>query len=69
MSRNIDQEIADMQQELKDLEEAIAQQDAPLDPRTRAVAEAKIADTSGSDRGVRAQDTASASSGSLILFS
>jgi len=42
MSRNVDQEIADMRQELKDLEEAIARQDAPLGPRTRAIAEAKI---------------------------
>ena len=42
MSRNVDQEIADMLQELKDLEEAIARQDAPLGPRTRAIAEAKI---------------------------
>ena len=43
MSRNIDQEIADMHQELKDLEGAIARQDPPLDPRTRGIAEAKIA--------------------------
>ena len=43
MPRNIDQEIADMRQELKDLEKAIARQDPPLAPRTRAVAEAKIA--------------------------
>jgi hypothetical protein len=43
MSRNIDQEIADMRQELKDLEAAIARQDPPLAPHTRAIAEAKIA--------------------------
>jgi len=47
MSRNSDQEIADMRQELKDLEEAIARQDAPLGPRTRAIAEAKIATLQG----------------------
>ena len=43
MSRNIDQEIAAMRQEIKDLEKAIARQDPPLAPSTRAVAEAKIA--------------------------
>jgi hypothetical protein len=43
MSRNIDQEIADMRQELKDLEAAIARQDPPLAPHTRSIAEAKIA--------------------------
>ena len=43
MSRNIDQEIADMRQEIQDLEKAIARQDPPLAPHTRAMAEAKIA--------------------------
>ena len=43
MSRNIDQEIADMHQEIQDLEKAIARQDPPLHPRVRAMAEAKIA--------------------------
>jgi hypothetical protein len=43
MSRNIDQEIADMHQETWDLEKAIARQDPPLAPHTRAIAEAKIA--------------------------
>ena len=43
MSRNADQEIAAMRQEIKDLEKAIARQDPPLAPSTRAVAEAKIA--------------------------
>jgi len=43
MSRNIDQEIADMRQELEDLAKAIARQDPPLAPHTRAIAEAKIA--------------------------
>ena len=47
MSRNIDQEIADMRQELKDLEEAIARKDAPLGPRTMAIAEAKIVTLQG----------------------
>ena len=47
MSRNIDQEIADMRQEIKDLEEAIARQDPPLGPRTRSIAEAKIATLRG----------------------
>jgi hypothetical protein len=39
----IDQEIAEIRQEIKDLEKAIARQDPPLGPRTRAMAEAKIA--------------------------
>jgi hypothetical protein len=43
MSRNIDQEIADMHQEIQDLEKAIAQENPPLHPRARAMAEAKIA--------------------------
>jgi len=43
MSRNIDQEIADMHQEIQDLEKAIARQDPTLHPRVRAMAEAKIA--------------------------
>ena len=43
MPQNIDQKIADMRQELEDLEKAIARQDPPLAPHTRAVAEAKIA--------------------------
>ena len=38
----IDHEIADIRQEIKDLEKAIARQDPPLGPR-RAMAEAKIA--------------------------
>jgi len=32
-----------MRKELKDLEEAIVRQDSPTDPRTRTLAEAKIA--------------------------
>jgi hypothetical protein len=47
MSRNIDQEIADMREEIKDLEKAIARQDPPLAPNTRAIAEAKIATLRG----------------------
>jgi hypothetical protein len=43
MSRNIEQEIADMRQEIEDLEKAIARRDPPLGPRSRAMAEAKIA--------------------------
>jgi len=43
MSRNIDQEIAEMRQEIQDLEKAIARQDPPLAPHTRSIAEAKIA--------------------------
>jgi hypothetical protein len=43
MSQNVDQKIADMRQELEDLEKAIARQDPPLAPHTRAIAEAKIA--------------------------
>ena len=43
MSLNIDQAIADMRKELKDLEEAIVRQEPPRDPRTRAMVEAKIA--------------------------
>jgi len=43
LSRNIDQEIADMRQEIKDLEKAIAQRNPPLHPRARATADAKIA--------------------------
>jgi hypothetical protein len=43
MSRNIDQEIADMRQEIQDLEKAIARQDPPLAAYIRAIAEAKIA--------------------------
>jgi len=50
MSRNIDQEIADMRQEIQDLEQAIARQDPPLAPHTRAIAEAKIATLEHSDR-------------------
>jgi hypothetical protein len=47
MSRNIDQEIADMREEIKDLEKAIARQDPPLAPTTRATAEAKITKLQG----------------------
>jgi hypothetical protein len=47
MSRNIDEEVSDMRQELKDLEKAIAWQDPPLAPRSRAIAEAKIATLQG----------------------
>jgi hypothetical protein len=43
MSRKIDQEIADMTQEIQDLQKAIARQDPPLAAYTRAIAEAKIA--------------------------
>jgi len=43
MSRNVDQEIADMHQEIQDLEKAIARQDPPLAPHTRVTAEAKSA--------------------------
>jgi hypothetical protein len=47
MSRNIDQEIAAMREEIKDLEKTIARQDPPLAPNTRAIAEAKIARLQG----------------------
>jgi hypothetical protein len=47
MSRNIEQEITDMRQEIHDLEKAIARQDPPLGPCTRAIAEAKIATLQG----------------------
>jgi hypothetical protein len=43
MSRNIEKEIATIRQEIEDLEKAIARQDPPLAPPTRAIAEAKIA--------------------------
>jgi rubrerythrin len=43
MSRNLDDEIADWRQELRDLQEAISWEDPPLAPRSRAIAEAKIA--------------------------
>jgi len=43
VSRNIDQEITAMRQEIQDLEKAIARRDPPLAPYTRAIAEAKIA--------------------------
>jgi rubrerythrin len=43
MSRNTNEEIAGWRQELKDLQEAISWEDPPLAPRTRAIAEAKIA--------------------------
>jgi hypothetical protein len=44
MSRNtMDEEIAGWRQELKDLKEAISWEDPPLAPRSRAIAEAKIA--------------------------
>jgi len=45
MSRNIDQEIAAMREEIRDLEKAIARQDPPLAPNIRAIAEAKNCDT------------------------
>jgi hypothetical protein len=47
MSRNVDQEIAAMREEIKDLQKAIARQDPPLAPYTRAIAEAKIATLEG----------------------
>ena len=47
MSRNIDHEIADMLQEILDLEKAISRQDPPLSPYTRTIAEAKIATLQG----------------------
>jgi hypothetical protein len=47
MSRNIDQEIAAMREEIRDLEKAIARQDPPLAPNIRAIAEAKIATLEG----------------------
>jgi hypothetical protein len=56
MSRNIDQEIANMRQELKDLEEAIARKDAPLGPRTMAIAEAKIATLRGQIAAIKPRD-------------
>jgi hypothetical protein len=43
MTRNMDEEIAGWRRELKDLEEAISWEDPPLAPRSRAIAEAKIA--------------------------
>jgi hypothetical protein len=39
----MDEEIAGWRRELKDLEEAISWEDPPLAPRSRAIAEAKIA--------------------------
>jgi len=42
MPRNIEQEIAEWRQELRDLEEALARQDQPLAPGTKAIAEAKV---------------------------
>ena len=47
MSRNIDQEIADLLQEVQDLGKALARQDPPLAPNARAIAEAKIATLQG----------------------
>jgi hypothetical protein len=47
MPQNIDQEIADMRQEIQDLEKAIARQDPPLATCTRAIADAKIARLQG----------------------
>jgi hypothetical protein len=47
MSRNIDQEIAALREEIRDLEKAIARQDPPLAPNIRAIAEAKIATLEG----------------------
>jgi len=47
MSQSIDQEIAALREEIKDLERAIARQDPPLAPKTRAIAEAKIATLQG----------------------
>jgi len=47
MSGTINQEIAAMREEIKDLEKAIARQDPPLAPNTRAIAEAKIATLQG----------------------
>jgi hypothetical protein len=47
MSRKIDQEIAAMREEIEDLKKAIARQDPPLAPNTRAIAEAKIATLQG----------------------
>ena len=43
MSRNTDEEVAGWRRELKDLEEATLWDDPPLAPRSRAIAEAKIA--------------------------
>jgi hypothetical protein len=59
MSRNIDQEIADMRQELRDLEEAIARQDPPLAPHTRAIAEGKIATIRGQIAAIKPRNEAS----------
>jgi hypothetical protein len=39
----MDEEIAGWRQELKDLKEAISWEDPPLAPRSRAIAQAKIA--------------------------
>jgi len=43
----MDEEIAGRRRELKDLEEAISRSDPPHAPRTRAIAEAKIATPHG----------------------
>jgi len=39
---SVAQKLADMRQELSDLEKALKRQDPPLAPHTRAIAEAKI---------------------------
>lgn len=56
MSRNNDQEIAAMRQEIDDLEKAIARQDPPLAPSTKAIAEAKIARLRGQIAAMKGED-------------
>jgi rubrerythrin len=56
MPRNIEQEIADWRQELRDLEEALARQDQPLAPRTKAIAEAKVVTLRGQLAGIEEGD-------------
>ena len=58
MSRNVDQEIADMLQELKDLEEAICAAGRAAWSVNQGHSGGENCDTSGSDRGDGAQATA-----------
>jgi len=56
VSRNNDQEIAAMRQEIDDLEKAIARQDPPLAPSTKVIAEAKIARLRGQIAAMKGED-------------
>jgi len=63
VSRNIDQEIAAMRQEIDDLEKAIARQDPPLAPYTKAIAEAKIAKLQSQIAAMKSEEPQPARSG------